>query len=106
MYDEGADDLTLVTDSMQQLIDALNVLLEEAAKVWLKVNWQKIKINAFEPQALVRLSEFITVCGAHVEAVANFTYFGSGISNDDSVDTKLFSRVVKASYIIRRLNVI
>ena len=37
-YIDLADDLSLVTNTGQQLIDALNVLQEEAAKVELEVN--------------------------------------------------------------------
>ena len=54
-------DLALVTDSMQQLIDALNVLQEEAVKVGLTVNWRKTKIIVVKPPAPVGPPEFITV---------------------------------------------
>jgi len=99
-----ADDLALVADSIDQLTDALEVLKEEAAKVGLKINWLKTKIMAIEPPGPVSHPDTITVCGTLVEVVKNFTYLGSVLSNDGSVDEEVCSRISKASSIVGRLN--
>ena len=99
-----ADDLGLVADSIDQLTDALEVLQEEAAKVGLKINWLKTKIMAIEPPSPVSPPENITVCGAPVEVVKNFTYLGSVLSNEGSIEEEVCSRVSKASSIVGRLN--
>ena len=44
-----ADDLAILSDSMEQLLEALRILREEAAKVGLHINWNKTKIIAIEP---------------------------------------------------------
>ena len=48
-----SDDLAILADSMEQLLEALQILREEAAKVGLHINWNKTKIMAIDPSSLV-----------------------------------------------------
>ena len=45
-YVDFANDLAILADSMEQLLEVLQILQEEAAKVGLHINWNKTKIMA------------------------------------------------------------
>ena len=71
-----ADDITLMTESEEELKSLLMKVKEKSEKVGLKLNIQKIKIMA---------SGSITSCqidGETVETVADFIFLGSRITAD------------------------
>ena len=43
-----ADDLVMFADSMDELLEALRILREEAANVGLQINWNKTEIMAID----------------------------------------------------------
>ena len=72
-----ADDTTLMAESEEELKSLLMKVKEESEKVGLKLNIQKTKIMASSP---------ITSCqidGETVETLADFTFLGSKITEDD-----------------------
>ena len=46
-----ADDLAILADSMDQLLEELRILREQAANVGLQLNWDKTKIMAMVPSS-------------------------------------------------------
>ena len=72
-----ADDTTLMAESEEELKSLLMKVKEESEKAGLKLNIQKTKIMASSP---------ITSCqidGETVETLADFTFLGSKITEDD-----------------------
>ena len=94
-----ADDLAILADSMEQLLEALRILREEAAKVGLHINWNKTKIMAIDPSSPASLDSTTSI-----EVVKDFTYLGSVISSNGSLLPELQAKLSKASSVMGRLN--
>ena len=71
-----ADDITLMTESEEELKILLMKVKEESKKVGLKLNIQKTKIMAFSPITSWQIN------GETVEIVADFIFGGSKITAD------------------------
>ena len=71
-----ADDTTLLTDSGEELKSLLMKVKEESQKVGLKLNIQKSKTMASGPITSWQID------GETVEAVADFIFLGSRITED------------------------
>ena len=72
-----ADDITLMTESEEELKSLLMTVKEESEKVGLKLNIQKTKIMASGPVTSWQTD------GETVETVADFIFLGSKITADD-----------------------
>ena len=99
-----ADDLAIMVDSMEQLLEALRILREEAAKVGLHINWNKTKIMAIDPSSPAVNSPVSLDSTTSIEVVKDFTYLGSVISSNGSLLPELQARLSKASSVMGRLN--
>lgn len=99
-----ADDLAILADSMEQLLEALRILREEAAKVGLQINWTKTKIMAIDPSSPAANPSVSLDSTTSIEVVQRFTYLGSIISSDGSLLSELQARISKASSAMGRLN--
>ena len=99
-----ADDLAILADSMEQLLEALQILREEAAKAGLHINWNKTKIMAIDPSSIAVNSPVSLDSTTSIEVVKDFTYLGSVISSNGSLLPELQARLSKASSVIGRLN--
>ena len=99
-----ADDLAILADSMEQLLEALQILREEAAKLGLHIDWSKIKIMAIDPSSPAVNSPVSLDSTTSIEVVKDFTYLGSVISSNGSLLPELQARLSKASYVMGRLN--
>jgi hypothetical protein len=84
-----ADDLAILADSMEQLLEALRILREEAAKVGLQINWTKTKIMAIDPSSPAANPSVSLDSTTSIEVVQRFTYLGSIISSDGSLLSEL-----------------
>ena len=101
-----ADDLTLVSDSPSRLIEALQILTDEALKIGLLINWQKTQEMFVEPCNSLRPPSVLMVGDKPAEIVEELTYLGSILSNDVSVLKDLMHRITKASAVVGRLSAI
>ena len=70
------DDITLVTESKEELKTLLMKVKEESEKAGLKLNIQKIKIMASSPITSWQID------GETVETVTDFIFLGSKITPD------------------------
>jgi sorting nexin-29 len=98
-----ADDIALICTSAAELEEALNTLSEEALKVGLHISWQKTKIMIVDSAGNTANSPAFNVSGHTVEVVKSFTYLGSVITENGSVETEVQSRIGKAASIMARL---
>ena len=71
-----ADDTTLMAESKEELKSLLMKVKEESEKVYLKLNIQKTKIMASDPNTSWQIDE------ETVETVADFIFLGSKITAD------------------------
>ena len=96
--------LPILADSMEQLLEALRILREEAAKVGLHINWNKTKIMAIDPSCPTVNSPLNLDSSTGIEAVQDFTYLGCIISSSGSLLPELQAILSKVSSIMGRLN--
>ena len=99
-----ADDLAILADSMEQLLEALRIVREDAAKVGLHINWNKTKIMAIDPSSPAVNSPVSLDSTTIIEVVKDFPYLGSVISSNGSFLPELQARLSKASSVMGRLN--
>ena len=78
-----ADDITLMTESKEELKSLLMKVKEESEKVVLKLNIQKTKITASSPITSWQIG------GETAETVADFSFLDSKITADGIADMKL-----------------
>ena len=74
---EFADDIALLSDSIQEVQELLNTLEVEAAKVGLQMNESKTKYLIENIESPVPI---VSKAGKSIERVGDFLYFGSWIS--------------------------
>ena len=82
---DSADDLATLADSMEQLLETLRILREEAAKVGLHINWNKTKILVIDPSSPTVNSPVSLDSTTSIEVVQDFTYLGSINSSNGSL---------------------
>ena len=99
-----AYDLAILADSVEQLLEALRILREEAAKVGLHINWNKNKIMAIDPSSPTVNSPLSLDSTIGIEVVKDFTYLGSIISSNCSLLPDLQAILSKAFSVLDRLN--
>jgi hypothetical protein len=97
---EYADDTALFAGSRADIIRALEVMRDEAAKLGMKINWAKTKVmlvgsGPVPPPLLME--------GQQVEFVENFLYLGSKISRKGDCEVDIQQRIGKAAGVMRSL---
>ena len=88
-----ADDIALLSTNARHLQQKANVLNENAKKSGLHINMKKTKVmhlNLTEPHPQIMID------GEELEAVDDFTYLGSNISAENSVQKDISVRINKA----------
>ena len=97
---EFADDTILLAPNLNELVSALTIYKEEAAKVGLEVNFTKTKImvvSEFPPPSSVMVEDQV------VEIVKDFIYLGSKINYKGDISTEISRRKGLASSTLRKL---
>ena len=89
---------------MEQLLEAVRILREEAANVGLHINWNKTKIIAIDPSSPAVNSPVSLDSNTSIELVKDFTYLGSVISSNGSLLPELQARLSKVTSVMGRLN--
>ena len=88
-----ADDISLLSTNARHLQQKANVLNENAKKAGLHINMKKTKVmhlNLTESHPQIRID------GEELEAMDDFTYRGSNISAENSVQKYISARINKA----------
>ena len=83
-----ADDITLKAESKEELKSLLMNLKEESEKVGLKLNIQKTKIMASDPNTSWKID------GETMETVTNFIFLGSKIAADGDCSHEIKRRLL------------
>ena len=73
-----ADDAVIFAETLDILLGALKVLIEESKPLGLRVSWVKTKIQAFNDSLDATILS-VPVFGEDVEVTERFTYLGSDI---------------------------
>ena len=97
-----ADDIALFSPSSEDLLSVLRILSKEAAKVGMSISWTKTKAMMISPSSAITTP--MNIDGELVEFVPSFTYLGSIISADDSIEAEITSRIGKAAGAMKRLS--
>ena len=93
-----ADDIALLSTNARHLQQKANVLHENAKKAGLYIYMKKTKVmhlNLTEPHPHI-----IRIDGEELEAVDDFTYLGSNISAENSVQKDISARITKQETVI------
>ena len=86
-----ADDVALLSEMLEVLLLALDVLKNEASPLGLEVNWQKTKIQSTIDSATLPPS--VLVAGNSVDIVESFVYLGSEIHSTGSSESEVRRRI-------------
>ena len=70
-----ADDVTILSESLETLVEALDAFSNEAKPLGLEVSWTKIKVQEFG-DLLGELVQSVRTCGEDIEVTESFTYLG------------------------------
>ena len=95
-----ADDICLISSSVENLSDLTNNLVQEAQKVGLKINVSKSKTMRLQMNDVAA----VEVEGRNLEDVDCFTYLGSEIKKDGDIRRDVNVRIGKAGTVFRSLN--
>ena len=93
-----ADDIALLSKNTRHMQQKANGLNENAKKAGLHINMKKTKVmhlNLTEPHPQIRID------GEELEAVDDFTYLGSNISAENSVQKDISARINKARNLLQ-----
>ena len=98
-----ADDVAILSESLETLVVALDAFCNEANPLGLKVSWTKTKIQDFggllgEPAQSVR------ACGEDIEVTQSFTYLGSVVHSSGLSDQEVNRRIGLASGVMNSLD--
>jgi hypothetical protein len=96
-----ADDAALLADSLDVFKSALEVFSHEAGKLGLQVSWAKTKVQSLSPWT--QTPDDLVIGTEKVEAVTDFTYLGSVISQDCTSTRDVNRRIGIASSTMGRL---
>ena len=97
-----ADDIALFSPSSDDLSSVLRILSKEAAKVGMSISWTNTKAMMISPSSAI--TSRMNIDGELVEFVPSFTYLGSIISADGSIEAEITSRIGKAAGAMKRLS--
>ncbi|XP_069981083.1 uncharacterized protein [Penaeus vannamei] len=98
-----ADDVTILSESLEPLVVALDAFSNEAKPLGLQVSWTKTKIQDFggllrEPDQSIR------ACGEDTEATESFTYLGSAVHISELSDQEVSRRIDLAAGTMNSVN--
>lgn len=97
-----ADDLAIMDNTKDGLQETTDLLCKYAAQAGLRINAKKTEVMAIGKNTSQRpyteaATVDITVGDTAIQQVSNFTYLGSIISSDGTIDRDLSARIQKAS---------
>ena len=92
------DDITLITESKEELKSLLMKVKEESEKVGLKLNIQKTKIMASSPITSWQID------GKTVETVSGFIFLGSKITTDGDCSHEIKRRLLLGRKVMTNLD--
>ena len=87
-----ADDLALLSHSIQDVKDKTQALQEQSAKVGLKINATKTKLT----RVGTKQDDGVMIAGEQIEEVDEFRYLGSIVSKKGGTDEDIQARIGKA----------
>ena len=96
-----ADDIVLLEENEEKLENTLKILINEGSKYGLSINLDKTKAMVFGEK---ETSKKITVEGAQLENVQNFTYLGTIMSQDLNCKHEITCRIAKALSILKSMD--
>ena len=97
-----ADDIALFSPTFEDLSSVLRILSKQAAKVGMSISWTKTKATMIFPSSAI--TTLMSIDGELVEFVPSFTYLGSIVSADGSIEAEITSRIGKAAGAMKRLS--
>ena len=101
---EYADDMCLISGSMDKLEEMLQDLDESCNEIGLTINTRKTKIMAVaQDQKPSPRQVQLQLADEHVDVVEEFEYFGSIVMSDCELDREINVRIRKASSSFRSL---
>ena len=86
------DDLVLLSHRIQGIRDTTQALEVQGAKVGLKINATNTKLM----RIVTKRDDVVSVVGARIEEVDEFTYLGSIVSKKGGTDEDIQTRIGKA----------
>ena len=98
-----ADDIILVSDTIQGLQQKLNILEEQSERLGVTVNLEKTKIIVFRKGGYLSKYEKWFYGGHPVEVVNKYVYLGFEFTTKMSVTSSLSSFVIKAKHALNAL---
>ena len=98
-----ADDCALAASSHRDLQHLCNSLANAAGKFGLKISIDKTKSMYQAPPRLTYQAPEIHVEGEKLEAVKNFKYLGSIVSDNNTMDAEIAARLVRANSAFNKL---
>ena len=96
-----ADDIVLFSPSSEDMSSVLRILSKEATTVAMSTSWTKTNAMMVSPSSAITTP--MNIDGELVEFVPSFTYLGSIISADGSIEADITSRIGKAAGAMKRL---
>ena len=97
-----ADGIALFSPSSEDLSSVARILSKEAAKVGMSIRWTKTKAMMISPSSATTIP--MNIDGELVEFVPSFTYLGSIVPADGSIEAEITSRIGKAAGAMKRLS--
>lgn len=92
-----ADDCGLFTNTAEDMQLLLNSFAVSARRFGLTINVRKTQILCLPVHGIPAIPPSIIVNGNNLEVVDSFTYLGSNVATDCSLDTEITSRIAKAT---------
>ena len=93
---------SVLSENIDQLKSVLETLSSTASGVGLQINWKKTKIMPIEKTASASPLT-VVINGQAVDVVRQFTYLGSIISSNGTLDAEISARSAKANSVFGRL---
>lgn len=97
-----ADDVAIFAHSRNDIEVALSSLQAEAIKLGLSISWTKTKLMQICPDC--EIPDPLLLFGESVEYVKKFSYLGSVICNDGSIQADINARISKTACAMHRLS--
>ena len=98
-----ADDVAILSESLETLVVALDAFCNEANPLGLKVSWTKTKIQDFGG-LLGEPAQSIRARGEDIEVTQSFTYLGSAVHNSGLSDQEVNRRIGLASGVMNSID--
>jgi hypothetical protein len=95
-----ADDIALFATNQNDLLYILETVSKEGGKLGLKISWPKTKLMLISANQLP--THPLQIDGEVVEFVKTFTYLGSSLAADGTIDHELSCRIAKAAAAMKK----